>query len=72
LSVPRNYLAAASIKDIVLFAGGFDGETALSIVEIYNLTSNEWTNATLSQARFMMGVATVRDVVLFAGIFFVL
>jgi hypothetical protein len=68
LSVPRGLLAATSVRDVALFAGGNQGAGGyLSTVDIFNATSNQWTTANLSLARSDLAATTVGDLALFAG-----
>jgi hypothetical protein len=68
LSIARFELAAASVKDLVLFGGGTsNGTNYYNIVDIYNATSGVWTTASLSVARYFLAAASVKDLVLFGG-----
>lgn len=69
LSLARSSLAAASIGDVVFFAGGYnlDFYNGTDVVDIYNVTSRTWTIATLSEPRFALAATSVEDIVIFAG-----
>jgi predicted Ser/Thr protein kinase len=74
LSEARYHLAAAASENLVFFAGGMKriNETSgyytpSDRVDIYNITSNIWTNATLSEARYALVAAVSENLVLFAG-----
>jgi hypothetical protein len=69
LSIARTWLAAASVKDLVLFGGGgsHDGANAFDRVDIFNATSGIWTTSSLSVARNELVAASVKDLVLFGG-----
>jgi hypothetical protein len=65
-------LAAAGVKDLVLFGGGLElsstGDPSDSDrVDIFNAISDEWTTASLSVGRFELTAASVNDLVLFGG-----
>ena len=61
--------AIASVGDKILFAGGGDamGDNQTSRVDIYDATSNTWSNADLSTERQRVAAAVVGNKVLFAG-----
>jgi hypothetical protein len=79
LSQPRSNLAATSIRNLALFAGGFTGvgisEKVVyypqgnysAVVNIYDSVSGKWTIASLSQARANLTATTVGNLALFAG-----
>jgi hypothetical protein len=77
LSVPRAYVATASIGNKVLFAGGYFYTGASSsgypngisnIVDIYDISANQWSTATLAGTAWGLYTATaVNDKVYFAG-----
>lgn len=50
-----------------MFAGGSFGSTNSATIDIYNMTSNSWTNATLSQARHGLVAITIGNLAFFAG-----
>ena len=74
LSSPRMYDQAVSYENTVLFTGGYR-VLSLSptnfefsdIVDIYDLTSETWSTANLSQARSGVAASVVGDVALFGG-----
>ena len=39
----------------------------LAVVDIYNYSSNTWTTANLSQARYFLAATSVGNLALFAG-----
>src|SRR5688500_2393062 len=68
LSLPRYYLTATSVGNLALFAGGYDGPFSVSSqIDIYNLSSNEWTTTTLSTARYDLAATSVGSIALFGG-----
>jgi hypothetical protein len=76
LSMPRYSLAATSVGDVALFAGGAKTvgptwprprEQEVSVVDIYNVTDGSWTTANLSIPRRNLTATSVGDVALFAG-----
>jgi hypothetical protein len=73
LSLPRCLLIATSLPEhnLSFFAGGQDvflnTYTPLAVVDIYNASSNTWTNSSLSYAGWSGAATTVADLALFAG-----
>jgi hypothetical protein len=68
LSQPRHRLAATSVGNLVLFGGGYNSNGLSNVVDEFNLTSNTWTTATLSQARSDLVATSVDNrYALFAG-----
>jgi len=73
LSQARCCLAATSVGNLVLFGGGLNGTLnnpadIFNVVDVHNVTSNTWTTATLSQARYDPGTTSVTNRwALFAG-----
>jgi hypothetical protein len=67
LTHPRTYVSAVSIQDIVMFAGGFDGNLPVTRIDIFNYTSQSWSTAETSQARDSIASARIRDIVLLSG-----
>ena len=73
LSQGRLAPTAAAAGNKVLFAGGVTVDSGNYItgvhatVDIYDFTSNSWSTAELSQARFAMSVASAGSKILFAG-----
>ncbi|KAA3608683.1 MAG: hypothetical protein DWQ01_11300 [Planctomycetota bacterium] len=68
LSSARQYIAAASVGDLAMFAGGYDPALiATDTVDVYDVVSQQWSLAQLSVARHSCAAATVGDQVLFAG-----
>ncbi len=63
LSVARANLAAASVGNVALFAGGDTSDA----VDVYNGTTGAWSTAQLSVARYSLAAASVGNVALFAG-----
>ena len=51
----------------MLFAGGWTGTAASSVVDIYDLETGQWSTSALSQGRQYMACATVGDKAIFAG-----
>jgi hypothetical protein len=70
LSQPRNYLAAATVGNKVLFAGGAYWNYYLygsDVVDIYDDSTNKWTTARLSEARHGLTATTSGNKIYFAG-----
>ncbi|MEM9849093.1 MAG: T9SS type A sorting domain-containing protein [Bacteroidota bacterium] len=73
LSVARSGIAAVQVGDKVIFAGGGTIDAFLSgfhtsdVVDIYDLTTQTWDTARLSQARFFMAATTAGDKAYFGG-----
>jgi hypothetical protein len=45
-------MTTQTVGNVILFVGGYIGSGYSNAVDIYNVTSNTWTNTTLSQARY--------------------
>ena len=70
LSQTRTYVAAASVGNKILFAGGYISGTpssSSSRVDIFDITTNTWTTAELSQAREALTTAVLGNKIFFAG-----
>ena len=68
LSQGRYDLAAASVGNTVLFAGGFNSSGLPSAaVNVCNAASGAWSTASLSQARGYLAAASVGNEMFFAG-----
>jgi hypothetical protein len=78
LSLARVALAATSSSNLVFFAGGgvsFEGDlksfnftgNATDRVDIYNISDESWSNASLSQPRAFLAATSVGNLVLFGG-----
>ena len=72
LSIPRGYIAAVAAGSKVFFAGGATswGSGSLEVssrVDIYDLETQTWSIAELSQARAGIAVSIIVDKVFFAG-----
>ncbi|MEL6639170.1 MAG: kelch repeat-containing protein [Bacteroidota bacterium] len=69
LDRPRGLMAAVSMGDKVLFAGGFDGYLAdrLNTVDIYDRTTDQWTQDSLSQDRSGVAAVVLDNKAYFAG-----
>ncbi len=76
LTQARSGMAAASVGNKVFFAGGFGpftiGNTTFFgynfyTVDIYDLTTNTWSAATLSEAKVGMSAVTFNNKIYFAG-----
>jgi hypothetical protein len=78
LSQARAGFAATSVGNLVLFGGGVNGSiicfdslcfgSTSKVVDIYNVTSDTWATATLSQARYFHAATSVASrYALFAG-----
>jgi len=64
LSQGRYWLAATTVGNKALFAGG---SGASNVVDIYDADTNTWSTATLSQARSQLSATTVGNKAMFAG-----
>ncbi len=60
LSQARNQLAATTVGNLALFAGGYNG-VASDRVDIFNYLTNTWTQASLSIARSGTTASAVGD-----------
>ena len=71
LSVARNHLAATSVGNLAIFAGGKiylnSDSTESDAVDLYNSASGTWSTARLSVARYNMGATSVGNLAFFAG-----
>lgn len=72
LSEARSHITAASIGNKVIFAGGLSKNAPSNFsfsdrIDIYDVSTNQWTTATLSEARSTMKAAVVGDKLLLAG-----
>lgn len=72
LNDPRKVSVVAAVGNKILFAGGIPvptgpGPNFSATVDIYDITTNSWSTASLSQARSGMTVATMGSKVFFAG-----
>jgi hypothetical protein len=69
LSTIRSGYTAASLGNLVFFAGGLDTGTnyASKVVDIYNTTTDKWYGARLSIPRYDIAAGSAGDKVLFAG-----
>ncbi len=67
LSQGRYLLAATSVGNLALFAGGYISGGLSTTVAIYNTLSNTWTTADLLQGRYLLVATSVGNLALFAG-----
>src|SRR5205823_1567599 len=75
LSQGRRQLAATSVGNVALFAGGLASATVgrrtsnvpSDAVDLYDASSGRWSTATLSQPRYLSTAATAGHFALFAG-----
>jgi hypothetical protein len=70
LSMPRDGCAVATLGNKIFFAGGFStapNAIFTSRVDIYDVSTNSWTSAELSEARIEMATAVLNNKVYFAG-----
>ena len=68
LSQAREILAATSVGNYALFAGGRAGSSQINVVDVYNQTSTKVTSPDpLSQARDFLAATTVGNYALFGG-----
>jgi hypothetical protein len=57
ISIPRGDVACAATGDLAVCAGGFNGTTYYSTVDIFNSTSREWISTSLSLNVTISGLA---------------
>ena len=69
LSQGRAMLAATSVGNLAMFAGGAQTTPAYpsSTVDVYDVATGEWSTAQLSVARLGLSATSVRTFALFAG-----
>ncbi|TMI61308.1 MAG: hypothetical protein E6H07_19800 [Bacteroidetes bacterium] len=72
LSEPRGYISATTIGNKVFFAGGYWIESFATFhysnkVDIYDLSTNTWSTATLSEGRTSISAVAINNKVYFAG-----
>jgi hypothetical protein len=73
LGVARNHLAAISVRNLAIFAGGlvysssFTSGTESDAVDLYNSVSGTWSTARLSVARSDSAATSVGNLAFFAG-----
>jgi hypothetical protein len=67
LSAARYDIAAVTVGDLAIFAGGNSYYHRNAVADIYNGRTGQWSTAPLSQARSALISATVGHTVLFAG-----
>lgn len=67
MSQPRSGVAAAAVGNKVLFAGGSTREGVSDRVDIYDLSTKQWSTATLSYPRSSITATTIGSKVYFAG-----
>jgi hypothetical protein len=67
-SQPRTRMAVAAVGNKILYAGGLTNTgTVSSRVDIFDISTNVWTTASLSVGRYYIGSATLGNKVFFAG-----
>ncbi len=74
LSMGRGRLAAASVGNMIIVAGGYTilpssnpGFQASDAVDLYHCATRAWTTVQLSLARYDLAAASVGNVAIFAG-----
>ena len=67
LSVARSYLAATSVGNIAIFAGGFPAGGPSDAVDLFDITTGLWSTAQLSVARGVLASTSLGKVAIFAG-----
>lgn len=70
LSLPRLHLAATSLGTQIFFGGGHNNQSGITfspVVDILDITTNTWSNRTISQARSRLSAATAGNRVVFAN-----
>jgi hypothetical protein len=68
LSQARYRLAATSSDEFVFFAGGWTETGTSDRVDIYNVTSGNWTTSTLSIPRGFLAATSSQSLVSFGGV----
>ncbi len=66
-SEPRSWLAATTVNNLALFAGGQTETNVSNRVDIFNITSGIWTVANLSVPRSHLAATTVGEIAFFGG-----
>jgi hypothetical protein len=70
LSKPRSGMAATTVDDVVMFAGGTDYDSPYSCsktVDLFDSAARLWSTAQLSVGRTYLAATTVGSVAIFAG-----
>src|SRR4051812_19522064 len=67
LSIVRNELAGTSLDTLAFFAGGTFSSEVYDTVDIWNSTTQQWTNSSLSMARYGIGATSTAGLAFFAG-----
>ncbi len=67
LSQTRPFISTATIGNKIFFAGGQNWASGTSRVDIYNITTNNWSTAELSVPRWQMATVTAGNKIFFAG-----
>lgn len=72
LCVPRANLAAATLSNFAIFAGGTSSSGVTGAIDIYDASTNTWDSTAqgagaLSPARYAMGATAVGFYIIFAG-----
>ena len=67
LSVARSYLAATSVGNIAIFAGGFPAGGPSDAVDLFDITTGLWSTAQLSVVRQGLAATSVGNTAIFAG-----
>lgn len=71
LSRARGDLAATSVGDEVIFAGGYNPyDASYNTVDIYNNTTNTWSTSSLSDSKFALAATALGSKAIFGGGFF--
>ncbi len=80
LSVARSHLAATSVGNLAIFAGGLvyyyptgsvsPSSTESDVVDLYNSATGTWSTARLSVARYNLAATSVGNLAFFAGGYF--
>jgi hypothetical protein len=69
MSTTRSNFTAASLGNLVFFAGGIDIGTNYTskVIDVYNTTTEKWVTAQLSIPRYNIAAGSAGDKILFAG-----
>jgi len=63
----RSSMSAAGVADIIMFAGGASNTAIYSEVDIYNVTTGQWTSLSLSRLVYLSATAATNNVIIVAG-----
>jgi hypothetical protein len=67
LTQHRSGLAATTVSNYVLFAGGFGATGPMNVVDIYDSSTGKWSTARLSQPRAYLAATSLGNLAFFGG-----